>query len=110
MSLTRGEAVYLERRRRGITQAKYAEQNGLTLKQLQALEANRGSGVIPPRSGAWQLSEGERAMLMRRRLFMGVNEFADYIGRSKQLILMREQDRHDPRESIDALEDLLRQR
>lgn len=80
--LTKGEKLYLIRRRKGQNQDAFGARWGLTHDRLTAIE--RGKEPVPPHMLPISIkpTEGELVTTMRRRLGWTVRKFAAYAERS----------------------------
>jgi len=102
-SLTASEALYIDRRRRGMTQARYAKIHRTSVDKIHKWEA----GLVPKdRDGeefpcpkvdiTWsQLSVNEQCVIMRRRNRMSRTDLADALGVSQQWVSQMERGRQN---------------
>jgi transcriptional regulator with XRE-family HTH domain len=92
IKLTKGERLFLVRRRRGVSQAEFARHYGVSHDTLSKVEKGRKapSYDITVR-GRINPTPPELVVVLRRRLGLSQAELAEKLGVSKQTILMREQ-------------------
>lgn len=101
-SLSPGEALFLDRRKRGMTQARYARLHKATVDQVHKWESdvparNRaGEAIECPDVGiTWgALNDAERCVIMRRREGLSRTDLAGRVGVSQQWISAMERGQH----------------
>ena len=91
--LTRGERLYLTRRRAGRTRGEAASARGVSIYQYVRWERDEDSSVIPLVSSLGTLSPGEQLHLLRRRRDWTVRQLSKRTGLSEGWIREVEHDR-----------------
>lgn len=104
IKLTKGERLFLIRKRRGVSQAEFARRYGVSHDTLSKVEKGRKapSYNITVR-GRINPTPGELIVALRRRLNMSQGELAERLGVSKMTVIARENGRGDVEEVLKYL-------
>lgn len=85
---SRGEALYVWRKRRGLNQVRAAEQHGVTPDKYREWEADRGEDI--PRKLVGRLRLNEVCALLRRRKGQTQAQLAEELGCTRYWVVTME--------------------